>query len=91
MYQPLAKMNSKKLIEAAGFQFDPESKEKQVEIYQENGDEKSESETLGRDPRISSDPWKWCKCGKCCKMPTEKECLCCKEVESVRYFNLHGN
>ena len=46
---------------------------------------------MGQDPRIFSDPWTWCKRGKCCKMPTEKECLCCKDVEWVRYFDLHGN
>ena len=85
-------MSSKKLIEVAGFQFEPERiKETQGEIYQDNGDEKSESDTIGQDPRIYSDPWTWCKCGKCCKMLTEKECFYCKEVESVRYFGLHGN
>ena len=57
----------------------------------DNGYEKSESDTMGQDPSILSDPWTWCKCGKCFKMQTEKECLCCKEVESVRYFDLHGN
>ena len=85
-------MNSKKLIEAAGFQFEPErSKKTQGKIYRDNGDEKSDSGTMGQDTRKSSDPWIWCKCGKCCKMLTEKEGLCCKEVESVRHFNLHGN
>ena len=81
-YQSLVKMSSKKLIEVAGFQFEPERiKETQGEIYQDNGDEKSESDTIGQDPRIYSDPWTWCKCGKCCKMLTEKECFYCKEVE----------
>ena len=72
-------------------QFEPErSKERQGEIYRDNGDEESESDTMGQDRRISSDPWGWCKCGKCCKTPSKKECLCCKEVESVQYFDLHG-
>ena len=85
-------MNSKNLVEVAGFQFEPERiEETQSEIYQDNGYEKSESDIMGQDPSILSDPWTWCKCGKCCKMPTEKECLCCKEVESVQYFDLHGN
>ena len=91
-YQPLVKMNSKKLIQVAGFQFEPErSEETQGEIYRNNGYEKSESDTMGQDPRIFSDPWTWRKCGKCWKMTAEKECLCCKEVESLRYFDLHGN
>ena len=75
-YQSLVKINSKTLIEVAGFQFEPERiGETQGEIYWDNGDEKSESDTMGQEPR---------KSGKCCKMPTEKEFLCCKEVESVR-------
>ena len=50
-------MNSKKLIEVAGFQFEPErSEETEGEIYRDNGDQKSESHTMGQDPRISSDP-----------------------------------
>ena len=61
------------------------------EIYRDNGDEKSESDTMGQDPSISSDPQIWCKCRECCKMSTEKQCLYCKEVESVQYFDLHGN
>ena len=32
----------------------------------------------------------WCKCGNCSIMKTEKECLCCHEVEAVRDFNLQG-
>ena len=75
-------MNSKKLIEVAGFQCEPErSEETQGEIYRDNGDEKSEGDIMGQDSRIFSDPWTSCKCGKCCNMPTEKKCLCCKEVD----------
>ena len=53
-------MNSKKVIEIAGFQFEPErSEQTQGEIYRDNGDEKTESDTMGQDPRIFSDPWTW--------------------------------
>ena len=59
-YQPLVKMNSKKVIEIAGFQFEPErSEQTQGEIYRDNGDEKTESDTMGQDPRKFSDPWTW--------------------------------
>ena len=41
-------MNSKNLIEVAGFQFEPERiEETQGEIYRDNGDGKSESDTMG--------------------------------------------
>ena len=53
-------MNSKKVIEIAGFQFEPQrSQETQGEIYRDNRDEKTESDTMGQDPRIFSDPWTW--------------------------------
>ena len=82
-------MNSKKLIQVARFQFEPDRSEETLgEIYRDNGDEESESDTMGQDHKISSDPWAWCKC---CKMPTKKECLYRKEMKSVRYFDLHGN
>ena len=59
-YQPLVKMNSKKLIEVAGFQFGLErSEETQGEIYRGNDVEKSESDTMGQDIRVSSNPWTW--------------------------------
>ena len=43
-------MNSKKLIEVAGFQFEPErSEETHGEIYRDNGDEKSDTRGLDLD------------------------------------------
>ena len=38
--------------------------------------------------RKDCDPSVWCKCRNCSTMKTEKECLCCQEVEVVRDFNL---
>ena len=40
--------------------------------------------------RKDCDPSVWCKCRNCSTMKTEKECLCCQEVEVVRDFNLQG-
>ena len=40
--------------------------------------------------RKDCDPSVWCKCRNCSTMKTEKECLCCQEVEAVRDFNLQG-
>ena len=59
-------MNSNKLIEVPGFRCEPErSEEMQGETYRDNGDEKSESDTMGQDARMFSDAWTWCTCGKC--------------------------
>ena len=32
----------------------------------------------------------WCDCGNCKVMPTSKECLCCTEVDEIKYFRLQG-
>ena len=40
--------------------------------------------------RKDCDPSVWCKCRNCSTMKTEKECLCCQEVEAVRNFILQG-
>ncbi|XP_048777749.2 P2X purinoceptor 7-like [Ostrea edulis] len=47
----------------------------------DNGDEEnenSESERLGNTD--------WCSCGNCCPMPTTTECVCCQEIEKVKYL-----
>ena len=36
------------------------------------------------------DPSACCKCRDCSTMKTEKECLCCQEVEAVHDFILQG-
>ena len=25
----------------------------------------------------------WCKCGECSEMPTEMECVCCREMKNI--------
>ena len=81
-------MNSKKLIQVSNLS--QRGAKKDWVKFTETMVMRKVSDTMGQDRRISSDPWGWCKCGKCCKMPSKKECLSCKEVESVQYFDLHG-
>lgn len=33
---------------------------------------------------------RWCKCGLCVKMETNKECLCCVEIDEIKYKKLSG-
>ena len=40
--------------------------------------------------RKDCDPSVWCNCRNCSTMKTEKECLCCQDVEAVRDFNLQS-
>ena len=73
-----------------GFQFEPErSISNHKGFFQDSSDE---GDAMERDmfDRKDCDPSVWCKCRNCSTMKTEKECLCCQEVETVRNFNLQG-
>ena len=73
-----------------GFQFEPERSIPSHEgFYQDSSDE---GNTTKRDAfvRKDSDPSVWWKCRNSSTMKTEKECLCCPEVEAVCNFNLQG-
>ena len=73
-----------------GFQFEPERSISNHEgFYQDSCDE---GDAMERDMfyRKDCDPSVWCKCRNCSTMETEKECLCCQEVEAVRDFNRQG-
>ena len=69
-----------------GFQFEPErSISNHKGFFQDSSDE---GDAMERDmfDRKDCDPSVWCKCRNCSTMKTEKECLCCQEVETVRDF-----
>ena len=73
-----------------GFQFEPERIIFNYEgFYQDSSDE---GDAIERDTldRKDCDPSVWCKCRNRSIMKTEKECLCCQEVEAVRGLNLQG-
>ena len=67
-----------------GFQFEPEkSISNHKGFFQDTSDEGDAMER-GRFDRKDYDPSVWCKCRNCSTTKTEKECLCCQEVEGVR-------
>ena len=68
-----------------GFQFEPEKSIFNHEgFYQDSSDEGDAIEQDMLD-RKDCNPSVWCKCRNCSTMKTEKECLCCQEVEAVRF------
>ena len=58
-------------------------------LYQDSSDE---GDAIERDilDRKDCDPSVWSKCRNCSTMKTEKECLCCQEVELVCGLNFQG-
>ena len=77
-----------------GFQFEPKKNAEDMKVsdgwttYDESSEEEGESDT---NLRISASVDTWCKCAKCMEMSTEKECLCCQELEAANLFELKGN
>ncbi|XP_057307483.1 uncharacterized protein LOC130645492 [Hydractinia symbiolongicarpus] len=39
-------------------------------------------------PRVNLDVNNLCSCENCCVMPRETECLCCHDVDAIKYFKL---
>ena len=56
-------------------------------FYQDSSDE---GDAMEQDMFVKKDcdPSVRCRCRNCSTMKTEKECLCCQEVEAVLDFNL---
>ena len=69
------------------YQLEPEySSSEEIE---EQGSDSEEEEISNFEPpsresrRANTDNTSWCLCDRCAVMPTEKECVCCKELAFV--------
>ncbi|KAK3748972.1 hypothetical protein QZH41_010818 [Actinostola sp. cb2023] len=62
------------------FQFEPEYSTDEEE-FDSPVSSQSSTETTEQVERVSRlGERSWCQCGGCAAMPTEKECVCCKEL-----------
>lgn len=43
------------------------------------------------EKRKDADVSRWCKCKHCKRMETSRECLCCTEIDEIKYKKLSGN
>ena len=48
--------------------------------------ERSDKESPPVNTRSLDSAVSWCSCGKCARMDSEKECLCCAEIATVSEF-----
>lgn len=74
-----------------GFQFEPrktlKSRSESEWVDYETDEEVEEiSSNLRTNLAVST----WCKCGNCTLQPTERECMCCHELESFDSYELSG-
>ena len=76
-----------------GFQYEPENPDNQKNSaeYDDDDSGSDDIEAVAIDKsRLSQDVQDWCSCGHCQVMPTEKECVCCTEIDAIKYFHLQG-
>ena len=73
-----------------GFQFEPERSISNHKGFFQNSSDEGDAMEQDMFERNNSEPSVWCKCRNCSTIKTEKEYLCCQEVEAVRNFNPQG-
>ena len=81
---------SKQTFTVVGFQYEPlrsSDNQSQLDLYDDVDDVVDIESTLERNATNLSE---WCKCGQCKAMPSEQECLCCDEIDAIKYFHLLG-
>jgi len=47
-------------------------------------------EICTKERRTNVEAIRWCKCGYCEKMETDKECLCCHELDEIKFKKISG-
>lgn len=74
-----------------GFHYEPELSDTDAvsgpEYDSESGNEGEEACVQGRRAASVEE---WCQCHKCEKMASEQECVCCHEIDEIKYFKLGG-
>lgn len=84
----LSETEETQCIGVEGFQFEPlrnlDDSWETVEEYDDDDDSEPNLDRLN----LSIDDW--CHCKVCVHMPTEKECICCHELEFADLFDSKG-
>ena len=69
-----------------GFQFEPELRDgaRKSPDYNEGSNDNSDINDF-HSSRLDMPDSSWCQCGQCKKMPKEIECLCCHEMDKIKF------
>ena len=80
--------SSKHTYTVMGFQYEPERSGN----FAEDDDDDNESMEIPAASSTSriNNVGDWCSYSHCVSMSTEKECICCHEVNEIKYFRLNG-
>ena len=70
-----------KMSEIQPYQFEPIYNPGETIECERSDEESPPTNTRSLDSAVS-----WCSCGKCARMDSEKECLCCAEIATVSEF-----
>ncbi|XP_057310668.1 uncharacterized protein LOC130648668 [Hydractinia symbiolongicarpus] len=55
----------------------------------EFNDSSDEDEESAKPPRSTLNKDKWCLCKNCEVMPSQQECICCHEIDEIKYAHLN--
>ena len=72
-----------------GFQYEPELAEPNPNTLVDY-DADNEMSQVNKEKRDITNISRWCKCGQCYPMPSQKECLCCHELDHIKFKLLDG-
>ena len=80
-YEPINKNYNKK---------SEDSDDEWEDIDEESEGEQTASADLDEEKlkRLECSPSVWCKCNCCKTMPVNRECLCCTEIDDIKYNKL---
>ena len=81
-------------VNITGFQYEPEWSDTEEGSRNNHAiSYKDDDEVVPLEhskPRSSENLNTWCQCGRCKALPTTQECLCCIEIDEIKYHHLGG-
>ena len=80
-----------KTLSVVGFQFEPERSPGDKNSPDNYNDVRFDNGEITTEPRNHLDVSTWCKCGQCQNAATEKECICCVDVDEIATGKLKFN
>ena len=76
--------------EVIGFQFEPIRESPAEACYSDGSDLELEQIDSSHLKRIHGDVGEWCTCKSCRKMPSDTECVCCREIPEIEMYHLNN-
>ena len=80
--------SNKQRFTVIGFQYEPEHTSSDINNSYQVFDDREEAEEVLVNKRVATNISEWCHCGNCKPMTSEKENVCCTDIDAIKYFHL---